>query len=192
MRSIVKSVLSSVFLWRIRRQFSRLDIGDRSQVYCWRIRCGRGGCLSVGKDSRIETRLTIEREGASMIVGDRSFIGGGDISCAKSIEVGNDVMIAWNTTIFDHASHSIRFSERANDVAGWLRGEKDWSVVKVSPVTIGDKVWIGFGSIVLPGVRIGEGAVVGAGSVVTRDVPAWTVVAGNPARVIRELAENER
>ena len=55
------------------------------------------------------------------------------------------------------------------------------------PITIGDNVWIGGGAIVLPGVTICEDAVVGAGSVVTKDVPARTVVAGNPARVIREL-----
>jgi acetyltransferase-like isoleucine patch superfamily enzyme len=55
---------------------------------------------------------------------------------------------------------------------------------KVGPVTIGDRVWLGTRALVLPGVRIGDGAVVGAGSVVTRDVAAYTIVAGNPARPI--------
>lgn len=64
--------------------------------------------------------------------------------------------------------------------------------MNIAPVKISDKVWIGFNSIILKGVTIGEGAVVGAGSVVTKDVPAWTVVAGNPARIIREIPENER
>ncbi len=58
------------------------------------------------------------------------------------------------------------------------------------PVVIGDKVWIGIGATILPGVRIGYGAIVGAGSVVTKDVPAMTVVAGNPARIIKTI-ENE-
>jgi acetyltransferase-like isoleucine patch superfamily enzyme len=52
------------------------------------------------------------------------------------------------------------------------------------PVMVGDRAWIGFRAVVLPGVKIGEGAVVGAGSVVTRDVPSYTIVAGNPARAI--------
>lgn len=62
---------------------------------------------------------------------------------------------------------------------------------KESHVIIGNDVWIGAGSIIMNGVTIGEGAIVGAGSVVTRDVPPYTVVAGNPARMIREIKPNE-
>lgn len=148
--------------------------------------------MVVGNQSRLETRLAVERQGACFTVGDRSFVGEGQVSCAQSIEVGDDVMIAWGTAIFDHSSHSLRFSERANDVTRWLCGEKNWSVVKISPVRICNKAWIGYGCIVLPGVTVGEGAVVGAGSVVTSDVPPWTVFAGNPARLIRELSADER
>jgi maltose O-acetyltransferase len=62
-----------------------------------------------------------------------------------------------------------------------------WEVAK--PIMIEDNVWIGGGAILLPGVRIGRNAVVGAGAVVSRSVPANTVVAGNPARVIREIEQ---
>ena len=64
---------------------------------------------------------------------------------------------------------------------------KDWSVVVSKPIKICDKAWIGLNCIVLKGVTIGEGAVVAAGSVVTKDVPAWTLVGGAPAKVIRSL-----
>jgi maltose O-acetyltransferase len=64
---------------------------------------------------------------------------------------------------------------------------KGWEVAK--PIVIEDKVWLGGGAILLPGVRIGRNAVVGAGAVVSRSVPANTVVAGNPARVIREIEQ---
>lgn len=60
------------------------------------------------------------------------------------------------------------------------------------PVIIEGEVWIGFGAIVLPGVRVGRQSVIGAGSVVTKDVPAGSVAAGNPARVIRPLSDEER
>ena len=192
MKLLIKSLLAICSRWYVGRRFAELQVGRDTQVYFWRMRPGLGGHLRVGDQSRVETRLTIERAEASLTIGSRSFIGGGVISCASSIDVGDDVMIAWDTTIFDHASHSLRFSERASDVTGWLRGEKNWSVVKMAPVRIGNKAWIGFGSIMLPGVTIGEGAVVGAGSVVTRDIPPWSVAAGNPARVIRELLEHER
>lgn len=61
----------------------------------------------------------------------------------------------------------------------------------MAPVYIGDKVWIGFNVIILKGVDIGEGAVVAAGSVVTKNVPEWTLVGGNPAKVIRQLEHPE-
>ena len=59
-------------------------------------------------------------------------------------------------------------------------------------VTIEDDVWIGCQSVILRGITVGRGAIVGAGSIVTKDVPAWTIVAGNPARVIREIPVEER
>lgn len=64
---------------------------------------------------------------------------------------------------------------------------KNWSVVKSALIVIKDKVWIGVGCKILKGVTIGEGAVVAAGSVVTKDVASWTLVGGNPARFIKSL-----
>jgi acetyltransferase-like isoleucine patch superfamily enzyme len=61
-----------------------------------------------------------------------------------------------------------------------------------APVFIHDDVWVGAMSIVLKGITIGEGSIVGAGSVVTKDVPPWTIVAGNPAKIIREIGIDER
>ncbi len=87
----------------------------------------------------------------------------------------------------DHDSHHPDFAKRRNDVVDWGRGEKDWTHVAMAPVRIEDKVWIGFNAIVLKGVTVGTGSVVAAGAIVTRDVPPWTVVAGAPARVVKEL-----
>jgi acetyltransferase-like isoleucine patch superfamily enzyme len=66
---------------------------------------------------------------------------------------------------------------------------KNWDVVKMASIKIQDKVWLGMNVTVLKGVTIGEGSVVAAGSIVTKDVPPWTLVAGNPARVIKELPQ---
>ena len=129
----------------------------------------------------------MDRQGARVVIGDRTFVGKGLIVAAASVEIGSDVLMSWDVTVIDHQSHAIDFFARANDVTGWLTGAKDWSNVTIAPVRICNKAWIGFGASILPGVTIGEGAVVGACAVVTHDVPPWTVVAGNPARQIRRL-----
>ena len=72
-------------------------------------------------------------------------------------------------------------------VCGDPLASKDWSVVRTKPIRICDKVWIGMNAIILKGVTIGEGSVDAAGSVVTKDVSPWTVVAGNPARVVKYI-----
>ena len=155
---------------------------------------GKKDCtFVVGQDSLIEGVVTFERDNAVVRIGARTFIGGGaSIIASKRVEIGDDVLIAWGVTIVDHNSHSISFSKRKDDVLAWRLGRKDWSNVVIAPVKIADKVWIGFNSIILKGVTIGEGAIVGAGSVVTKDVSPWTIVAGNPARVIREIPPEER
>jgi galactoside O-acetyltransferase len=102
------------------------------------------------------------------------------------------VIISWGVTIVDHNSHSLQWRHRKEDVRRWAIGEKIWDGVKVAPVTIGSRVWIGFGATILKGVRVGEGAIVAAGAVVTRDVPPYCIVGGNPAREIRQLSDDER
>lgn len=192
MSILVKRLLAVIGNWRCRRRFASLVVAKDAVVFFWRIRGHSGGHLKIEHETRFEGRLTIERQGAAITIGERTYVGNCVLSCAEKIEIGSDVMVAWGVTIFDHASHATKFSDRSMDVRNWNKGIKDWSVVEIRPVSIGDKSWIGYGSIILPGISIGEGAVVGAGSVVTRDVPAWTIVAGNPARTIRELPENDR
>ena len=148
--------------------------------------------LEIGENSIVEANILFDKEGASVTIGKRVFIGASNLISAESIVVGNDVLISWGCTIFDHNSHPIEWSSRYLDVQNWFKGIKDWNSVKSAPVTICEKSWLGFNTIVLKGVTIGEGAVVGAGSVVTKDVPPYTIVAGNPARVIREIPVDER
>ncbi|WP_375379490.1 acyltransferase [Hymenobacter volaticus] len=118
------------------------------------------------------------------------------VICTDRVEIGNDVLLSWGCTILDNNAHSTNWYERKNDVLDWKRGldenkigtYKDWSVVKTAPVIIKDKAWIGFNVIILKGVTIGEGAIVGAGSVVTKDVPDFAIVAGNPAKFIKYVS----
>lgn len=169
---------------RLNRPQSEISIDTRGFKNCQ---------VEVGEGSLISGRIVFERDHAILSIGTRTFLGGGTLlDVSDRIAIGDDVLIAWGTTIVDHNSHSISFSKRKNDVLDWQCANKDWSNVPIAPVKIEDKVWIGFNSIILKGVTIGQGAVIGAGSVVTKDVAPWTIVAGNPARLIREIPQEER
>ena len=117
--------------------------------------------------------IVVER-GGRLEIGDRTMLNfGGDIGVTRSVTIGRDCLIGTHAIILDNDFHdALRRQDRP----------------EAKPVRIGDRVWIGNRVIVLPGVTIGDDAVVGAGSVVTSDVAARSVVAGNPARVIRQLA----
>ena len=156
--------------------------------------------IEIAENSEINGNFIFEIEQGKILIGNRTYIGGGLFICIDEIEIGDDVMFAWGCTVIDNNSHSHIWAERKNDVKEWKKGldehkigaYKDWTNVKRGKITIKNKAWIGFNSIILKGVTIGEGAIVGAGSVVTKDVPDWTIVAGNPAKIIRVIPEDER
>jgi len=162
-------------------------VGRNSRVTWVRIRLPRGSKLSIGENSMVHCRINFDSNCGHITIGDRSFVGLSSLVCYRKIAIGNDVMISWGVTIVDHDSHSVYWEQRKDDVMNWRRGIKYWDYVRTAPVTIQDKAWIGFNVSILKGVTIGEGAVVGAGAVVSKDVPPYTLVAGNPAQVIRQL-----
>lgn len=195
MRKILRKLEDFISLRKINdlSKEGRFLVDNSTEIRYSQIRYKPKSSLIVGSDSLIEAYIAFEREGAKVLIGHRTFIGGSTvISVAQNIAIGEDVLISWGVNIVDHNSHAISFSKRKNDVLDWKKGKKDWVNVIISPVNIGNKVWIGSNSIILKGVTIGEGSIIGAGAVVTKDVPAWTIVGGNPARVIREIPEDER
>nr|WP_321573709.1 acyltransferase [Nocardioides sp. Kera G14] len=148
--------------------------------------------MSIGEGTIFGGWIASDRAGSEVKIGTNTYVGSSRIVCASSVTIGNDVLISWGCTLDDHHSHAVRWAHRSLDVRDEYRGRpKDWTNVKVAPIVVNDKAWIGFNSIILAGVTIGEGAVIGAGSVVTRDVPPYTIVGGNPARVIREIEETD-
>lgn len=148
--------------------------------------------LTIGKNSIIDSTIVFDKENARLEVGDRTFIGASTIICANDIKIGDDVLISWGCTIVDHNSHAIGFKKRSEDVLDWMQSKKNWSGVTSAPIVVENKAWLGFNVIVLKGVTVCEGAVVAAGSVVTKDVPPYTVVGGNPARIIKVIPMDER
>lgn len=141
-------------------------------------------CMTVGRDSVLElsgifsifsgSSVSIRR-GARLEIGSGFINNNASIICSKRIVIGNGVAIGPNVVIRDSDDHTILNGTRSN----------------TEPVSIGDHVWIGQRVIILKGVNIGEGAIIAAGAVVTRDVPAHALVGGVPARIIKENVEWE-
>ncbi len=116
-----------------------------------------------------------------------------------NIEVGKNFFANYNCTIIDVAKVKIGDNcQMAPNVAIYTAGHpvhpesRNTAYEYGIGVTIGDNVWIGGNTVIVPGVRIGSNTVIGAGSVVTKDIPDWVIAAGNPCRVIREITEEDR
>jgi acetyltransferase-like isoleucine patch superfamily enzyme len=113
-------------------------------------------------------------------IGHRSYVGYGvGISVCKEVSIGNDVLIAGRVSIMGHDGHPVDPIKR--------RDQSPVVPEELASIMIEDDVWIGEAAIILKGVKIGRGAVIAAGSVVTKNVPPCAVIAGNPARIIRTI-----
>ena len=168
------------------RQRTDVQFGSGSFIRWWGLGA-RSGRVRIGSGSIVRCRIDFDSPRGEVRIGDRCYLGASHIVCHTGITIGDDVIVSWGVTIVDHDSHSIDWDARKHDVADWMRGEKRWEAIKVKPVHIGNRVWIGFGASILKGVVVGDGAVIAAKAVVTRDVLPNVVVAGNPARTVRQI-----
>ena len=117
----------------------------------------------------------------------------------KNIEVGKNFFANYNCTILDVGKVIIGDNcQMAPNVAIYTAGHPVHPAARNTlfeygaDVVIGDNVWIGGNAVICPGVRVGDNVVIGAGSVVTKDIPSWTIAAGNPCKAIREITEEDR
>jgi len=132
--------------------------------------------------------LRVNEPTGRLIIGEDVYIGDDAlISCSAHIEIGAGTLIGHSAQIFDNDTHPVDPDDRARQWRRIRYGERQPFTIADAPVIIGQRAWIGMYALVMKGVIIGDGAVVAAGSVVTRDVPAMTVVGGNPARPLRTL-----
>ena len=151
---------------------------------------GESSAISLGSQTHVRGELTTFAHGGQIIIGDYCYIGEGTrIWSAKRIHIGNRVLISHNVNIYDCDTHPIddpaARHQQFKDII--TTGHPTTLNLQEKEVIINDDVLISSQSIILTGVTIGQTAVVAAGSVVTKDVPARTLVAGNPARIIRKL-----
>jgi acetyltransferase-like isoleucine patch superfamily enzyme len=147
--------------------------------------------IKVGAHTIVGGELLVFPHGGAIEIGEWCFIGQGTrIWSGARISIGNRVMISHGVNIFDNLTHPIAASDRhAHFKEIYLNGHPANISLGDRPVQIQDDAWIGAAATVLRGLTIGRGAIVGAGAVVTHDVMPLTIVAGNPARIIRELPQ---
>jgi acetyltransferase-like isoleucine patch superfamily enzyme len=152
------------------------------------------GDITVGAGCHIRGELMLFGHGGRITLGSACYVGEQTriwSSCA--ITIGDRVLISHLCTIMDNLTHPLAPSARAEQFRAIVTAGHPAALdLGEKPVTIEDDALISCHCVVLRGVTIGQGAVVGAGSVVTKDVAPFTVVAGNPARLVRELSPDER
>lgn len=157
-----------------------------------------GRCyLRAGADCMIGGTFIFESAEGLVTLGERVFFGASTVICRTRVELGSDIFVAWGGYLYDHDSHSLDHRERQKDLARQLADHragqanyilsKDWGPVNARPIIVRDHAWLGMDFLVMKGVTVGEGAIVGARAVVTRDVAPWTIVGGNPAVVLKEI-----
>ena len=189
MRTLIQKILKPIRDPRLAAALNNAQVQIRGKARVpisvrlfGRVRVRGGGEVELGQSVTIVGDIVpvefVSHQGARISIGDHSFINyGSSISAYKHVEIGRHCFLGHYTLIVDRNEHGVEQRELAPPPA---------------PVIIEDHVWIGSRAIILPGISIGHHSVIGAGSVVAKDVAANCLVVGNPARVVRRFAVAER
>lgn len=144
--------------------------------------------IVIGENTHIRGHLLVFPNGGQLSFGKQCYVGeNSKIWSMDSIHIGDHVLISHGVNIHDNNAHSLSASSRRKHINQLYNGGgHPLELLDVSrrAVVIGDDVWIGFNAVILKGVTIGKGAVIAAGALVTKDVPSFSIVAGNPATII--------
>jgi acetyltransferase-like isoleucine patch superfamily enzyme len=161
---------AQVFKKMVSKKRGAVVFGDHVSVYA--------GCsFAIQKDGRC-------------IVGDFTLLNGAIVMAEELVEIGSHCLISWGVGIADSDFHPLEPAQRLIDaqaLAPFFKNRPPRPKLKTAPVKIGDNVWIGMNAVILKGVTIGDNSVVAAGAVVTKSIPANTIVAGNPAITVKKF-----
>lgn len=144
--------------------------------------------IVIGENCEIEGCLVTQNEGKISIDKNTTIRYNSIIGAVENVCIGDCVIISNNVTIYDNNNHPTGIKERKNmSLSGFHSELWKWKYSEHKPIIIGDNVWIGEKATILKGVSIGEGAIVASNAVVTHDVEARSIVAGNPARDVKKI-----
>lgn len=180
--AIVETALKALRVLRAMLYYRLKGVHFRGTPYIWGMlpRVVAAGTIRVGNRFKVNCLLYRAelgaKPGAELIFGDDVFLNSGaTVYAATRITIGDHTRIGYLAAIYDSDIHEV----------------EQGRPVRSEPIAIGRNVWIGRNAVVLPGVTVGDHAVIAAGAIVNRDVPARTLVAGNPAQTVRELRADD-
>ena len=185
----------SIFYKRFKFTFWGIKYGKNVRIIGpMRLRITKDSKITIGDNftaySGYKSTIDSERKnflaavgGAKIIIHDNVGMTSTSIYCQEKVEIGNHVLIGADTIIMDNNFHSLDYTIRGTSKEGYHHK----GTINTAPVIIGDNVFIGTRCVINKGVNIGEGTVIAAGSVVVKDIPAWEVWGGNPAKFIKKI-----
>lgn len=151
--------------------------------------------MEMGFASSCYDRATFVTTGNGVIkIGDYSIVNGCTLICSEQIHIGKYVMLAWGVVIYDNnLALDLSGNERVKILLeNSKKNYREMPFSTSSPVVIEDNVWVGFDAIVKPGTKIGRGSVIGSKSVVSGTIPPYSVVVGNPGRIVKTLEPTDK
>ncbi len=147
--------------------------------------------FQIGKASGCYDKATFFGSGEAKIsIGEFTIIQGSFFYCHDSISIGDHCMISWSAVLLDGwVDGNVTLNDRRQllQAAAVDQNRALQITISPAPITVGNNVWIGFGSVIMPGVKIGRGSIIGCKSFIEEDVPEYAVVKGSPATIIRYL-----
>ena len=178
-------------LFKFRRKPNAI-IHDTAKLYsrhCIENNFEKPDAIIIGANTHVKGQLLTFGHGGKIVIGEYCYIGENTkIWSAKHIYIGNRVLIAHNSNIFDNNTHPFDPIQRHQQFKAIISKGHPRSIdLAEQPIFIEDDVWISCMAVILPGVKIGKGSIVAAGSVVTKDIDPGSLVAGNPAKFIRKI-----
>ena len=146
--------------------------------------------INIGSNCHIRGKIKIFPYSSGLVIGNNCYIGENtQIISGDKITIGNNVLISHNVNIIDTNSHELNPMERSQSFIRLLKEghAKEKGAVITKSIVIGNNVWINFNSVILKGVKIGDNCIIAPGSILLNDFPSNVLIAGNPAKIIKEL-----